>query len=508
MHRSPKFILTKIIATVGPACSDVLTLQKMIESGVRIFRINFSHGSLEEYETHFDNIRKAAHESHIPVGIMGDLSGPKIRIGKVIDEGVNLEKGKKVKFIREEVVTGENPDEILFSTNYDKLIDDVKNGQSLLLDDGALKLRCVNKDSRNNFIECVVENGGIITSNKGLNLPDSELSLPALTEKDLKCAEFAAKKGFDFLALSFVKTAADVTELINFLEKIGARPGQSDFKLDENRFVIHNESGNFMPVISKIEKPQAVKNLEAILEVTDGVMVARGDLGVEMDLAEVSVIQKIIIDKCYDYGIPVIVATQMIQSMINSPVPTRAEVSDVANAILDGADAVMLSGETSIGEYPVETVQMMNRIAKRTNEYYKIKEFSKEPPQKLQESKLLTPALANGVKTLVKDTDAKLIVVWTHTDGMPVYLSKHHLKIPIMACSASREVLQRMSLLYGIRPIYMAKPNSDKNFIDSVDEFLSYRRWVNIGDPIIVIMGEPFDHRGISNRIQIHYVGD
>jgi len=369
---STDFMITKIIATLGPATSSKAAIKKLIDAGARVFRINFSHGSFGDYDKLIDNIRTIQKENHIYVSILGDLSGPKIRVGKVIAGGVLLKKGEEVCFIKKEILGGSKGYEHKFSTTLPSFIDEVKKGEKLLLDDGNIELKCTGKAGQGIMAElhCKVMAGNLLTSSKGINLPESELTVPSLTKKDRDCVEYAIKNDFDFLALSFVRTGKDIRELKKMLTKLNGRPEGLNITGGDLGFsTLYND--RFIPVISKIEKPQAIDSLDEILEETDGVMVARGDLGVEMDLAEVAILQKRIIKKCSEYGKPVIVATQMLQSMIHEPVPTRAEVSDVANAIIDKADAVMLSGETAVGSYPEGAVRMMNRIAKKTNAYLK-----------------------------------------------------------------------------------------------------------------------------------------
>ncbi|NTV84785.1 MAG: pyruvate kinase, partial [Bacteroidales bacterium] len=325
------FLLTKIIATLGPASAPVENVKELIREGVRVFRVNFSHGTFDSFGTLIDNVRQASSMTGIPVAVLGDLSGPKIRVGKVIEEGVLLEPGMQVEFCRNERVTsGPENGKVAFCTTLPQLIDEVKPGQRVLIDDGNVSLVC--KGNTEDALQCEVIEGGLITSKKGINLPDTALSVPALTEWDLQCVEFAVKKKVDYLALSFVRSASDVRLLKQKLSELGVRPIEPA-KYRDAGHKNPMEEAIFIPVISKIEKPQAMDDLDAIISDSDGIMIARGDLGVEMDVAEVAVLQKRIISACHDHGVPVIVATQMLQSMIESPTPTRAEVSDVANAI-------------------------------------------------------------------------------------------------------------------------------------------------------------------------------
>ena len=350
---------------------------------------------------------------------------------------------------------------------------------------------------------------GLVTSSKGINLPDSVLSVPSLTEKDYDCVKFAVEKGFDFLALSFVRSGEDVRVLKNELIRLKARPKTGGLKGGRSEFSkFFEDAENYIPIISKIEKPQAIENLQSIIDETDGIMVARGDLGVEMDLAEVAILQKKIARLCHENGKPVIVATQMLQSMIESAVPTRAEVSDVANAIFDGADAVMLSGETAVGKYPVETVRMMNRIAEKTNDY--LRSVSQGEGMFINRTDIFsrTAALAHGVSTIVKDIKPKLIVTWTRSGGSSIFLSQQRLLVPIIAFGENETRLRQLSVLYSIKPAYMKQPSSGSAFIKTVDKLLIKNKWAITGDPIIIITGDPITKPGIVNRIVIHYVGE
>ena len=513
LKRSQKFLLTKIVATLGPASADVKTIFHLIEEGVRVFRINFSHGTFEEYDQLLNNVRQASKKMNIAVGIIGDLSGPKIRIGKVARGGVMLTKGQEVIFQKPDILTRAGASEpITFSTNYPAFIEEVQINQQVLLDDGNVRLICRKKKGKgkDKKLICEVIDGGVITSHKGVNLPDTTLSTPALTAKDYRCTVYAVKKEFDFLALSFVRRADDVKLLKSYLKKLGVRQFDPLRHRDQHIKVKHinDRCTGIIPIISKIEKPQAIAGLEDIIEETDMIMVARGDLGVEMDLAELAVLQKRIIRLCHDHATPVIVATQMLQSMIESSTPTRAEVSDVANAIFDGADAVMLSGETAVGKYPVEAVQMMNRIACKTNEFLQSQHFQFSTPRKLQEMRYRTPALAHGVKNIVRDMDAPLIIMWSQMGGGALYLSQQRIPRPILAFSSNEQALRQMSILYSITPLHMAKPPSNSEFIRQVDRMVLQKGWAKKGEPVVFVMGEPIDRIGVTNNLSIHYLGE
>lgn len=510
--RTQQLVLTKIVATLGPASADVGTMINMIDEGVRVFRINFSHGKLEEFGALLKNVREASKRAGRYVGALGDLSGPKLRVGKVIDGGLSLSAGDSILLTSDTVVAGEGVGQPVFSVNNPGLIAEVRPDERVLIDDGAVALKCVVAAADNNgLLKCEVLHGGLVTSAKGVNLPDTDLSLPSLTKWDHRCVDYAVEMGFDFLALSFVRSAADVIQLKERLRELGARPRSGSDGAPRTRQQIASYgrgSESFIPIVAKIEKPQALADLEAIVDETDVVMVARGDLGVEMELEEVPISQKKIIRSCHHHGKPVIVATQMLQSMIASPTPTRAEASDVANAIFDGADAVMLSGETAVGAYPVESVRMMRRIARRTNEFRRTESLNFDPPKSPRQSRYRPAALARGVKAIAQDLDARLIVMWSQTGGGASYLSQNKLALPIVAYSSSSEALRRLSVLYGVAPRFMKRPASTAEFIKEVDAILIENQWAAEGDAIVVVLGEPIGMAGLTNKIRVHYVGD
>lgn len=503
------FLITKIIATLGPASSETAIIQKLIDAGIRIFRINFSHGSFEEYDSLIASIRQVEKQSGHYIAILGDLPGPKIRVGKVVNGGVKLEEGEEIRFVKKAITGGEKGHEHTFSTTYPPFIDEVKTGERILLDDGNIQLECTARDGegKNAALRCRVVNDGMLSSSKGINLPDSELSLPSLTKKDIRCVEYAVKKELDFLALSFVRSAADIRKLKRLLTRLKARPKGLRITGGDLGFSTMYDD-NYIPVISKIEKPQAIENLDEIIGESDGIMVARGDLGVEMDLAEVAILQKQIIHMCSEYGKPVIVATQMLQSMIHEPVPTRAEVSDVANAIIDGVDAVMLSGETAIGKYPVETVRIMNRISMKTNAYIKSLDANSEKLIRYRGPLNRKAAMARGVHQMARDIRAKLIITWTHSGGSSVFLSQQRMEVPLIAFGENRKRLQQLSILYSITPKYMKQPASGSRFIAAVNHMIIKNKWARRGEPVIIVASDPITRRGITNRVVIHYVGE
>jgi pyruvate kinase len=502
--------MTKIVATLGPASSSVEKLKELIYAGVRVFRINFSHGTFKEYDEKIRNIRIAEKATGIYVAILGDLSGPKIRVGKVIQEGVILKEKQILRFVDYDVVGGSEGNEYVFSTTYPQFISEVRPGEKILLDDGNIELKAINKgkDDNGKWLDCEVVEGNLLTSSKGINLPDSQLTLPSMTDKDFKCVEYAVINKFHFLALSFVRSSKDVKVLKEKLYDLGAHPKGGDLITRDMGFSDSVKAANFIPIISKIEKPQAIDNLEEIVKESEGIMVARGDLGVEMDLSEVSILQKRIIEMCKNNGRYVIVATQMLQSMIEEPVPTRAEVSDVANAILDGADATMLSGETAVGKHPVKAVGMMQKIISKTSEY--LRQQKKSKGLFIENAGMINrkEAIARGVKMIANDIGAKFIVTWTQSGGSTAMLSLQKMLIPIISFGDDIYRLQQMSALYSVIPVFMEQPKSGSEFILTVDNFLIDNNMAQKGDHIIIVASSPITIPGITNRMIIHIVGE
>jgi len=498
LEDDPSVILTKIIATVGPACSDTKPIMRMIEEGARVFRINFSHGTLETFEQAHHAVMQASEQTGVLVGVMGDISGPKLRIGQVEDAGIELSAGDLIEFRKEPV----NPESdraghVVLGCSPASVLRDVKPGQRLLIDDGAVRTLVIDKTSHHDYpgLICRVRVGGHILSRKGINLPDSDLQLPSMSNRDRQCVDWAIERGLDFLALSFVRRVDDVRQLKAYLS---GKQGKRQLGI---------------PVIAKIEQPKALEDLEAIIDAADGVMVARGDLGVEMDLAQVPIAQKRIIRLAHDYGKPVIVATQMLQSMIQNDSPTRAEVSDVANAIFDGADAVMLSGETAVGVAPPRAVRMMARIAQAAQEH--LTEFSNltsgrwgDAPRKLQKNRFRTAALAHGVAVIVRDLGAKLVATWSQRGGGARYLSKNRLVVPIIAASSDPAALRQMTLMFAVVPVLMRLPTNEQALLDDLDRLILERNLAQPGDPVVLVKGDPIGIPGVTNQVRIHYLGD
>ena len=502
--------LTKIIATLGPASAEETTMMELIRSGVSVLRINFAHGTFEEFEGMLELARRVSGDLGQHIGIMGDLSGPKVRLGEVRAGGVTLEPDQQVRFVKTPVAA-EQRQPVTFSTTCPEVIDEIQPNEPILLNDGAVRLRCVSRtgSGEETVVTAVVIMGGVVTSSKGMNLPETELSLPALTDYDKVCLKFVVERGLDFVSLSFVRHAGDVREIKVMLRELGARPDPACLVEGEPTSTFANYGSRpFIPVISKIEKRQAVEALEDIVHETDLIMVARGDLGVEMDLAQVPVIQKRIISECNNQGKPVIVATQMLQSMIEAPSATRAEVSDVANAIFDGADAVMLSGETAVGKYPVEAVRTLRRVGLYTHEQRRASPAEWSLPAKARASKYRTAALARGVGAVLRELEAPLVALWSSYGGSASYLSQLRLPLPVVAFSADPAALRRMSIMFGIWPRFKPLPDLTTTFIREVDELILAQGWAGVGHAIVIVLGQPFGRPGLTNDLRIHYVGD
>ena len=494
MNNSAPTLRSKIFATLGPATNSVEIITRLIDEGVRVFRINFSHGTFDGFMNALNLVREAAQITGIHVSALGDICGPKIRLGKIQPDGIMLNVGDKV-IVQQEQIFAHSPVDggaVILSTNSPEIIPNIEEGHRLLINDGNVRLLVTEKvyDAKNIQLKAHVTMGGLVTSAKGLNIPDTELTLPSITPYDWECIDWAIKNELDFLALSFVRNAKDVEQL--------------------QAYLLQNQiTESSIPVIAKIELPQAIRELESIVKVSYGIMVARGDLGVEMDIAQVPVLQKRIIRICHEFGKPVIVATQMLESMIDAPMPTRAEVSDVANAIFDGADAVMLSGETAVGKYPIQAVHNMARVARIAEENMKVDpRHYIHAPKAFTAEKYRSAALAHGVDTIVKDIGAKLIVIWSQKGGGARFLSQYRPEVPILAASSDLAMLRKMSLLFAVNTVHLEQPSSVDDFISVIDPILLKEKWAKEGDSVVVVAGEPIGMPGVTNSLLIHYVGD
>lgn len=493
----------KIVATIGPASDTPEMLDRLIGQGVSVFRINFSHGSLDDKGQLFTHIREASARAGKCIAILGDLQGPKMRVGEVPDlddaGGIVVEAGDEVLFKRNQGEAGIMNGVATFDATFDELYDDVKPGQRVLINDGAIRMLALGQN-RGESIRCTVTEGGRITSGKGINLPESDLSLPAITDRDWECVRWAVDRGVDYLALSFVRTAEEVHMLVDRLRE-WCTP---DLPWAES------EVGMRIPVVVKIEKPQAVDNLSEIIEATDAVMVARGDLGVEMDVAKVPVIQKHILAKCCEQGKPCIVATQMLESMIDSPNPSRAEASDVANAVFDGCDAVMLSGETAVGAHPDLVVETMNRIIRVTESRMDELAHASGVPRDLKEYPFRSAALARGVWHIAEELGAKAVAVWSEAGGMARYLSQNNFRIPIFAYTSSPIGSRRMALFGGVTPILTDPPGQGRlrDWTEIVESMLIERGFVEERDPVLLVAGKPLGAILAQSTVAILRIGD
>ena len=461
---------TKIVATIGPACETEDIIAALIEKGMDVARLNFSHATHRDHGKKIRLIRRISAKLNRPVSILQDLAGPKIRIGNIAEPGIILEPGKDFVLTSRQIMG--NQDEV--SVSYLNLPQEVKPGDRLLLADGLMELVVRATDGQD--ITCQVVTGGLLTSHKGINLPTGTMSLPSLTEKDRKDLLFGLENDVDYVALSFVKTAADI---VLVKDMIHAR-------------------GKDTPVIAKIEKHEAIENLDAIIAVADGIMVARGDLGVEIPPEQVPLIQKMIIQKANAAGKPVITATQMLRSMTLSPRPTRAEAADVANAVLDGTDALMLSEETATGNYPVEAVAFMDRLAKAAEAGFPYEKFlALTPGQDISES------VAQAACVLAAHLDAKAIAVHTSSGATARHISRFRPRQPIIALSAQKQTIQRLTLFWGCLPILIVRPQDTDSMIETAAQ--TAREAVNLseGDIVVISMGHPIGAKGNTNMLRV-----
>jgi pyruvate kinase len=453
---------TKILATLGPQTSTVENIKQLISSGVNAVRLNMSHGNYDFYSSLFENIHTVRTELNYPLAILADLQGPKIRIGELKEPEIEIFSGNKIEITTEDIIGNEN----IISTSYKNLQRDAEAGDFILINDGLIRLRIINKKEKS--IVCDIENGGILSPRKGMNLPGMKLSTPSLTEKDFEDLSFLIKHPVDYIALSFVRKAEDIIQLKEWMEK----------------------QGKEIPVIAKIEKKEAIDSFESILNAADGIMVARGDLGVELSPQDVPVIQKEIIQRCNEVGKLVITATQMLESMINHQIPTRAEASDVANAVWDGTDVVMLSGETSIGKFPIETVKMMREIVLNAEKYFKSNEsISFHIPEAFEEN--LFDSVCKGITMVAKQIKAKAIVVFTFKGRAARGLAKYRPESEIIAISNSFETMNSLCLRWGVTSLFMEKIDKEHAAINEAREMILKAGLVNKGDVIIFMSTSP-----------------
>ncbi len=467
---------TKIVATLGPASNTPEIIEQLINAGIDIARLNFSHGTTDDHRRLIHNVRTASHQTGKDVGILLDLQGPKIRIGKLEKAVIHLEEGTPFVITTRDIAGNDRE----VSTNYTPLPQEIAEGAHILLDDGLLELEVLKTTATD--INCRVIRGGQLTEKKGINVPGARLSVPSLTDKDREDLLTGIREGVDYVAISFVRNADDVTSVKNIVKREGAS----------------------IPVIAKIEKPEAVDNLDQILKVADGIMVARGDLGVELPPEEVPIIQKEIIRRCNEEGVPVITATQMLESMIHHPRPTRAEASDVANAIVDGTDAIMLSGETAVGKYPVEAVSMMNRIAAATES--RLFKTMRTEPEEIKVWGDSEHAIAHAVYYTALDTNATAIVAFTKSGGTARIISKYRPGIPIIGVTHTPPILKRFSLYWGVRGVLVELKENTDAMINGVEQKLLETGLAKHGDTVIITLGVPWGVAGSTNMLMIHQI--
>lgn len=469
---------TKIVATIGPATASKKMLTNIINEGVNVCRINFSHGSHDDHKQVIDNIREINQETGKFTAILADLQGPKIRVGKIEGEGINLTNGEEITFTNTECIG--TKEKVYIS--YESFATDVSPGENILLDDGKLLLQIKATNNKDEVV-AVVKHGGILTSNKGVNLPNTKISLPCLTDKDLKDLEFALSMDIAWIGLSFVRNPNDIIELKEHISKANSNA----------------------KVIAKIEKPEALKNIDEIINETDAIMVARGDLGVEIPFQEVPLTQKSIVKKCMKAAKPVIIATQMMESMITNITPTRAEVNDVANAVLDGADAVMLSGETSVGEHPEKVIQAMASIINDVEKDDSLYHYE-YPPDEDNIERFITDSICYNSCRLAQRVEAKGIVTMTFSGYTGFKIASFRPKAGVFIFTGNKAILNMLSLVWGVKVFYYDKFVSTDDTIADIKYQLKKDGFLAKGDLIINIASMPIAEKGQSNMMKLSYI--
>lgn len=507
--------LTKIVATIGPASESPDVVRRLIHAGVSVFRFNFSHGDFAAHSKRLAVVRQVAKELDRSIAVLGDLQGPKIRVGTipagvgeasrsgggtveaVCGHDVILKRGIKEAFFREVSGAPAGTREPVLPVTYEDLVHEVKQGQRVLINDGAIRMLAVESNEQSGELRCRVIVGGPITSGKGINLPQSDISAPAITQRDWECVAYAVENQFDYLALSFVRRPEEVLQLRNKMIEMYAAKGDRSL------------GGTWIPIVSKIEKPQAITNLAGIVEASDAIMVARGDLGVEMDIAQVPVAQKRIVAESARQGKPCIVATQMLETMIDNTTPTRAEASDVANAVFDGADAVMLSAETAAGKHPALVVETMSRIVAVAEQRFAEINSASTPPTTYSPDHLQTAALAHAAWYLAKDLKASVIACWSEGGGTARYLSQNNFDVPILAFSTNPQVARRMALYGAVIPV-CAQPPANRSLhgwdtmVVGLGKSMSL---VKDNDWVVLLAGRPLGQARATNAVAVLQVG-
>jgi pyruvate kinase len=469
---------TKTVATIGPSSSSKEVLMKMIENGLDVARLNFSHGSYEDHQKVIDAIREINKELGLNTSMLADLQGPKLRVGEMENGSVEVVTGNKITI---STIKQIGTDKVIY-TNYKEFARDVQAGETVLLDDGKLAFRILSTNGVDT-VECEIIQGGPLSSKKGLNLPNTKVSLPSLSDKDLSDLEFALQNDIDWIGLSFVRNAQDVIALKEIIAK----------------------ANKHAKVVAKIEKPEAVDQIDDIIRETDAVMVARGDLGVEIPLERVPLIQKKIVKKCVSAAKPVIVATQMMESMVTNMTPTRAEVTDVANAVLDGADAVMLSGETSVGKYPAEAVRIMNNIITEAETYGGIY-YHEEMPSDIDVSRFMTDSVCYSACRLAARVNASALVTMSFSGYTGYRISSWRPNANVFVFTSNKKILTQMSLVWGVHAFHYDKMVSTDQTIADIRFFLKKNDLIKDGDFIIHLASMPISEQGMTNMIKISKV--
>jgi pyruvate kinase len=468
---------TKIIATAGPACSEKEILKKMIEAGLNVCRLNFSHGTHEGHMKYITMVNELNVEMKENVALLADLGGPKIRVGDIENKSVEIISGDEITITTKECI---GTSKIIY-VNYEKFAEEVKPGERVLINDGKIVLEILSVIDNENVRTRIIH-GGTLSSKKGVNLPNSKLSLPCLTEKDKEDLKFALENHVSWVALSFVRSARDIIELKHLIST-------------------YNSNAR---IIAKIEKPEAIEDIEDIIKESDGIMVARGDLGVEIPMQNVPLIQKELVQKCNYYCKPVIIATQMMESMIESISPTRAEVNDVANAVTDGADAVMLSGETSVGKYPVEVIQAMSKIVLQAENFEGV--YFKHNKNIGKGERVVSDLICDNACTLAESSDAAAIVTMTFSGYTAFRISAHRPKSQIFVFSGNHKVLNMLSLVWGVKAFYYDKYVSTDHTISDIKYTLRKQGHLHEGDLVVNIASMPITDKGKTNMLKLSNV--
>jgi pyruvate kinase len=495
---------TKIIATIGPASETKAIMISLMKAGMNVARLNFSHGTYAHHAKLIRNLRAAAKETKTNLAILQDLQGPRIRIGEVKKEGITVKENQEVWLVPEGYKLKEKLAGIIVPIQYPQLYRDLKKGDSILVDDATIELKTESIVGK--AIRCKVVTAGTIKTHKGMNFPKSLIKCPPVTQKDLEDVVFGVKHGVDYVALSFVKDASDIVNLRRRLFALEKKHLKIEQIKKINKPAQRGKvSGEHIRIIAKIERREAIKSFDEILEASDGIMVARGDLGIELPLEELPMLQKSIIDKSRLAGKPVIVATQMLESMIKNPLPTRAEVSDVANAVLDGTDAIMLSGESATGKYPLKAVQYMTKIAQQMEQEEIVEQESHENLYKNKKS--ITEIVSFMAQDLAEDTASARLIVCATTSGFTARnISRFRASVPILAVTPSKLTKNQLALVWGVDAQIIKFTDSFDVLLRDIKKVLAEKRLAKKGDTVVVVAGHPFGYKGQSNLIKVEVI--